>query len=104
MKWDDQDKALKLCEQKYKEALAKGFSGMRVSGDASWLVNEKDRVEFTQYEAQINNIISDMKIVALCTYSLGQCGSDYIVDVVQNHKCAIIREKGLWQLVFNAGE
>jgi hypothetical protein len=50
-------------------ALAEGYSGLRISGDASFLRPE-DRAAFAGYEARVHDAIGGMRLKALCTYPL----------------------------------
>ncbi|MBI4089509.1 MAG: MEDS domain-containing protein, partial [Candidatus Levybacteria bacterium] len=51
--------------KKYKLALSKGFAGLRVSGNPFWIDNKKDWKAFTDYEAEIDKVISNYKLLVL---------------------------------------
>jgi PAS domain S-box-containing protein len=38
-------------------------------------------------------------MIAICTYSLGQCGASKVIDVVSNHQFALIRREGKWVII-----
>jgi PAS domain S-box-containing protein len=38
-------------------------------------------------------------MIAICTYSLGQCGASEVIDVVSNHQFALIRREGEWVII-----
>ncbi len=80
------------------EALTKGFEGLRVTGDTSWLT-ERDWQSFIDYEAAVDSIMGEHRILVLCTYSLDRCGIPDIVDVAANHQIACIREGGEWRCI-----
>jgi PAS domain S-box-containing protein len=82
-------------------ALEAGFEGLRLTGNTFWL-EPKDWGAFTEYEAAIDRVIGRMRILALCTYSLDRCGSQEILDVVRNHRFAIVRREGCWELIESA--
>jgi PAS domain S-box-containing protein len=86
---------------KLDQALAKGYAGMRLSGNTFWLEKE-DWESFIDYEAAINDFIGGHKMLALCTYSLDKCGAAEILDVVRNHEFALIKRSGEWQLIESA--
>lgn len=81
--------------RKEKEALEKGFAGLRVAGNTSWLAKQ-DWGNFAEYEAILNSAIGKYKIAAICSYSLSKCRAQEIIDVVCNHQVAIIREDDEW--------
>ncbi|MBI5576977.1 MAG: MEDS domain-containing protein [Deltaproteobacteria bacterium] len=95
----DLKRTLRMWMEKHDEALAAGFSGMRVSGNPYWLDNKKDWDDFATYEAEINNVIGGTKLLVLCTYSLKKCGPAEIIDVVKNHEFALAINEGRWQVV-----
>jgi len=81
------------------QALVKGYEGIRVSGNPFWIDNKKDWDDFTAYEAEINNIIDNYKMLVLCTYSLDKCNTNEVIDVVANHEFALIKRSGKWKLI-----
>jgi PAS domain S-box-containing protein len=38
-------------------------------------------------------------MIAICTYSLGQCGASEVIDVVSNHQFALMRREGKWVII-----
>jgi hypothetical protein len=95
----DLQRTLDMWKEKHDGALARGFSGMRVTGNPYWIDNKKDWDDFACYEAEINNVIGGMKLLVLCTYSLKKCGVAEILDVVKNHEFALAMNQGVWQIV-----
>lgn len=99
----DLQRTLNMWMEKHDEALAREFSGMRVSGNPYWIDNKKDWDDFADYEAEINNVIGGTKLLVLCTYSLVKCGLVEILDVVKNHEFALAMNHGTWQVVSMPG-
>ncbi len=83
--------------EKLNNALTRGYEGLRTTGNTAWL-EKKDWKSFTDYEEEINTIITDYKMLAICTYQLKRCGSSEIIDVIRNHQFAIIRRDGKWEI------
>jgi len=81
---------------KLNNALTRGYSGLRSTGNTAWL-EKKDWKSFTDYEEEINTIIPSYKMMAICTYQLEKCGSFEIIDVLRNHQFAMIRREGKWE-------
>jgi len=82
------------CEQ----ALAKGYDGVRVTGDTSWL-EKRDWGDFIEYETAVNSVIDKYNMFAICTYCLDKCGGSEVVDVMNSHQFALIKRLGDWIIV-----
>lgn len=83
---------------KLNQALAKGYDGMRITGNTAWL-EKRDWKNFTDYEEEVNHAIGKHRMIAICTYSLNRCGASELIDVVCNHQLALIRREGNWELI-----
>ncbi|UCE38939.1 MAG: MEDS domain-containing protein, partial [Thermoplasmata archaeon] len=94
----DSEKVLSKWIEKEKQALKKGFDGLRLSGNTFWL-EKKEWKDFSDYEATINHIIDGHRMLAVCTYSLDKCTASEIIDVVNNHQYALIKQEGRWKLI-----
>ena len=92
------DKVLAGWVEKEKEALKKGFEGLRLTGNTFWLEKE-DWKDFFDYEAAVNSVIGEHRMMAICTYSLDRCEASELLDVVANHQFALIRRGGRWEIV-----
>ncbi len=79
-------------------ALARGYAGMRVSGNSAWL-DKKDWRDFCEYEEQLNGSITDQPMMVLCTYPLLTSGATERLDVARTHQFAIARRRGSWEVV-----
>jgi signal transduction histidine kinase len=78
--------------------LARGYPGMRVSGNTAW-PEKKDWRDFCEYEEQLNKSIIDQPLAVLCTYPLAACGASELLDVARTHQFAIARRQGSWDVV-----
>ncbi|HVS66512.1 MAG TPA: MEDS domain-containing protein [Thermoanaerobaculia bacterium] len=85
------------------EALRCGYEGLRISGNTSFVAPE-DWQRFAEYEERVQREFRDRRIVALCCYSLEQCHSDQILEALQSHDAAFVREDGSCEAVRNATE
>ncbi len=94
----DSEKVLSKWIEKEKQALKKGFDGLRISGNTFWL-DKKEWKDFSDYEASINHIINGHRMFAVCTYSLDKCTASEIIDVVNNHQYALVKQEGRWKLI-----
>jgi len=94
----DSDEVLQGWVDKEKQALERGFDGLRLSGNTFWL-EKRDWKKFTDYEAAVNSVIGQHKMLAICTYSLDKCGASEIVDVASNHQFALVKREGKWEII-----
>lgn len=85
---------------KYSDASAKGYEGMRLTGNA-FRLEKASQKKFVDYEAELDQTVSKFRIKALCTYSLNLCQSYDVIDVVKNHGYALIK-RGAWELIENS--
>lgn len=88
--------------EKLTRASAKGYVGVRVTGDTAWL-ERKDWKDFCEYEESLNEAIANQHLAVLCTYPLGACGASEILDVVRTHQFAVARRRGDWDIIETAG-
>jgi len=92
------DKVWKGWVKKERDALKKGFNGLRLAGDTSWLGNKGWR-NFADYESMVNKVISKHRMAAICSYFLDRCGASEVIDVVSNHQLALLKKRGKWELI-----
>jgi PAS domain S-box-containing protein len=94
----DDDRVLNGWISKLEQALARGYSGLRLTGNTFWLERNHWQA-FTEYEAKVNNVIGKYKMLAICTYCLDKCDGTAVIDVVKNHQFALIKEEGKWDII-----
>jgi len=88
--------------EKLARASARGYAGMRVTGDTAWL-EKKDWKDFCEYEEGLNEAVANKRLAVLCTYPLAACGAAEILDVVRTHQFALARRHGSWDVIETAG-
>ena len=88
--------------EKLARASARGYAGVRVTGDTAWL-EKKDWKDFCEYEEGLNEAVANQRLAVLCTYPLAACGAAEILDVVRTHQFALARRRGSWDLIETAG-
>lgn len=87
--------------EKLAGATRRGFSGLRLTGNTFWL-ERNGWGDFLRYEDEVNTVIGNYRMVALCTYSLDRCGASEIIDVVNTHQFALAKRAGKWDLIESA--
>jgi PAS domain S-box-containing protein len=94
----DDDRVLAGWVTKLEQALARGYSGLRLTGNTFWLERNHWRA-FTEYEAKVNNVIGKYEMLALCTYCLDRCDGTAVIDVVKNHQFALVKQESRWDII-----
>ena len=79
-------------------ALAAGYDGLRITGNASFTTPETWAF-FMDYEATLNEAVRGRRITTLCSYRLGQCSAADILDVIPRHHCTLDRPDTGWQII-----
>ncbi|MGB0124145.1 MAG: MEDS domain-containing protein [Silvibacterium sp.] len=88
--------------EKLARASARGYAGVRVTGDTAWL-EKKDWKDFCEYEESLNQAVANQRLAVLCTYPLAACGAAEILDVVRTHQFAVTNRRGNWDVIETAG-
>ena len=86
----DAERLLQRCVEKERAALARGYEGMRLTGNASWLEKDNWKV-FTDYETTVSAVIGTHRMLVLCTYPFDKCKGVEMFDVLRNHPLALVR-------------
>ncbi len=81
-----------------RRARARGFEGLRLSGDTIW-VQRSGWADLMDYERKVNGAFRSLRLVALCTYCAGTCSASDVIDVCCHHEFALARREGAWQLL-----
>lgn len=73
------------------EALAKGFTGYRVTGEMTWaLGSECGCNRLVEYEALLNDFFPGKKVSAICQYNRDRFAPEIIRDVLRTHPKAVL--------------
>ncbi len=94
----DDDRVLKGWVSKLEQALARGYSGLRLTGNMFWLERNHWHA-FSEYEAKVNDVIGKYKMLAICTYCLDKCDAGAVIDVIKNHQFALVKQEGKWDII-----
>ncbi|KKH48775.1 PAS domain S-box protein [Methanosarcina sp. 1.H.A.2.2] len=93
----DSERVLNGWVEKLNQALTNGYDGLRLGN--SFRLKKKDWSDFDDYEEQVNDVIGNYQMIALCTYPLDWCNVAEIIDVVINHQFALIKREGKWEQI-----
>ncbi len=76
------------------EALADGFSGLRLTGEPNWSFGREPGCDrLIEYEALLNHLHTYSKSVILCQYHYSRFGAPCIHDVLRTHPVAILGDQ-----------
>ncbi len=98
----DLNRVISRWNEKLASASARGYAGVRVTGDTAWL-EKRDWKDFCEYEESLNQAIAGQRLAVLCTYPLAACGAAEILDVVRTHQFAVTKRRGSWDVIETAG-
>ncbi|MGZ7167872.1 MAG: PAS domain S-box protein, partial [Halobacteriota archaeon] len=94
----DHDRVTHGWLEKEQEALNRGFEGLRFAGNTAWIERSLSDT-FTDYEAAVNDVITEHRMIAVCPYSVEKCTGNDVIDVIRNHVGTIIKQGGTWAVV-----
>jgi len=80
------------------EALSRGFDGMRVNGNEGWLERHVWK-DFLDYERELNDHLSGLRMLVLCTYPLSKSNASGLLDVAHAHEFAMSKREGMWEVL-----
>jgi len=92
---------VRLWLEEEERALAEGYNGLRITGNASFL-KSGDWSTFMEYERAVTAAFASRRIVALCSYVLGQLNDQLMNEIIHAHHCAFKRPNGQWEVVLGA--
>jgi signal transduction histidine kinase len=94
----DADRVFGQWVEEERRSADSGYKGIRVTGDTAWL-EKRDWPDFMVYEAEVNRVFPQHRMIALCTYSLDNCSAEAVLEVVRNHQFALARIAGEWERI-----
>lgn len=89
----DPYRTIRLWRNLYREALTRGFRGLRVTGEMTFLLERGRLKELLGYERLLHRTL-EIPITAICTYNqnllLARGGVEAYIDLLVSHSTAII--------------
>jgi len=95
------EEVLRRWIEKEKLALQKGFDGLRISGNISWLQREVWE-QFADYEQAVDRVIGGHRMIAVCSYCMDKCMASDVIALVNNHRFTLFGQKGNWEVAESA--
>ena len=94
----DSERVLQSWVDRFERARLRGFDGLRLTGNPSWL-ERQDWHGFMEYEAAVDGIFGQLRMLGICTYALSKCDALQIMDVISNHKFGLVKRGGKWEVI-----
>ncbi|MFL5815894.1 MAG: MEDS domain-containing protein [Bdellovibrionia bacterium] len=94
----DGQEIMKSLDAKLKQALERGYVGMRLNDNVIWQA-ENDWSYICQCERELNRLIVNRPLVVMCSYATKSCGADKVLDVTGTHEFAIAVRRGRWEMI-----
>ncbi len=94
----DLQRIISSWHEKLHRALAKGYDGIRVSGNAFWIETNHWKA-FCEYEQDLDRSVACKRMIVFCTYSLLASRAVDILDVARAHQSTVARRNGNWEFL-----
>ena len=88
--WFDPDAMIAFLAETTAQALADGFSALRVAGEMTWvLAGEPGSERLFEYEAKLDRFFPSHEASAICQYNRERFSPGTLVDVVRTHPVVV---------------
>jgi DNA-binding CsgD family transcriptional regulator len=84
--------------KKLREAVSKGYVGLRVDGSSAWL-QRADASAFSEYEDKLDHLIADEKMIVVCSFSLRGIDAAAVLDAARTHQLTAALRNGSWEVI-----
>jgi C4-dicarboxylate-specific signal transduction histidine kinase len=81
-----------------RDALDRGYEGMRVSGEPFW-AGPKLWPGLCTFERAFETAIAGQAMTAVCTYPLAMMRAADVLDVARTHQFTMARRRGAWEII-----
>jgi len=97
----DSQRVLSAWAAKLHDAIAKGYDGLRLSVNTSWLEQDR-RGAFAHHEEALDTALGDKRFLAVCSYGWDQCAVADVLRILAPHGFALAKRNGAWERVESA--
>jgi signal transduction histidine kinase len=82
---------IQILGKRVEESIARGFTGMRGSGEMTWALGTEQGCErFIEFEALLNDFFPGKPFVAICQYNMQRFDASTTIDVLRTHHHAVV--------------
>lgn len=99
----DADSLLRALIDAEQSARTRGYSGLRLTGNVSFLNTAEGWREFERYESRVTQTFAGRRLIGLCSYDLTRSDGVTAIDILRNHQFALLRRTGAWEVLDAAG-
>ncbi|MDP3683551.1 MAG: MEDS domain-containing protein [Ignavibacteria bacterium] len=86
----DPDWMIKFLKNATDDAIEKGFSALRITGEMTWVLSGDPGTErLMEYEAKLNYFFPENEALAICQYNLNRFSPEIIKGVIATHPLVI---------------
>lgn len=82
--------------EKLRDAKARGFVGLRISGNASWLETDHWN-ESLDYDHELDRTVAGKRIIVLCTHSIPSRRAIDMAEIARAHHFTVYCRQGVWE-------
>jgi hypothetical protein len=82
-------------------ARAQGYSGLRLTGNVSFLKTSGQWREFERYEARVSDAFAGRRLIGACGYNLESTRVADVLDLVRDHQFTLVRREDKWEVLEN---
>ena len=87
------EKTLELAELLYEDSVRSGYTGIRATGDVSWLEGDPVDLELWEgYERTFTERLRGKRVVTVCQYDQRRFSGAYVVAALHTHPIVILGE------------
>lgn len=88
------EKMIGFLEENINQSLASGYTGLRATGEMTWMFGPEPGVErMMEYEAKLNDFLPIQKACAICQYNKNRFSPEMLLKVFQTHPKVIYKNK-----------
>jgi PAS domain S-box-containing protein len=98
----DPARTVKRWTEKLAAARGRGYDGLRVAGDLSW-VSATQWKALCDYEKALDESVSNQPMLMLCTYPAGATGAAELLAVARTHHVSLARRQAQWEVLAKEG-
>ncbi|MDZ7262440.1 MAG: MEDS domain-containing protein, partial [candidate division KSB1 bacterium] len=90
----DPERMIALLEQTLERALKQGYSGLRVTGEMTWVFTKLPGTErLVEYEARLNTFFPGRKVTAICQFNETRFDPKVLLNVLRTHRLVLVRDQ-----------
>jgi signal transduction histidine kinase len=94
----DEDAVVQFWLDEERNALNRGYQGLRSAVDASSFLAGDDWDTLMDYEGAVSDAIRDRRILMLCSYDAQKCQATSVLEAVRTHQHALERRDVSWEI------